>query len=90
MTILESAFMNRVPAELKRIADGLAKTAPRLVKVAPNVFINPASISSLIGWEEGELPRNQVGGRINIVMANGDVVETPFITAEEALVALNL
>lgn len=88
MTILESAFMNRVPAELKRIADGLAKTTPRLVKVAPYAFLNPTNISSLAGWEDGEMPQNKRGGRVNITMANGDVFETSFISVEEALATL--
>ena len=90
MTILESAFMNRVPAELKRIADGLAKTTPRFVKVAPNAFLTPANISSLSCWEEGERPQNKRGGRVNISMTNGDVFETSFSTAEEAFAALGI
>ena len=90
MTILESAFMNRVPAELKRIADGLAKTTPRLVKVQPNAFLNPANISSLACWEEGEMEPNKHNWRVNISMANGDVFETSFVTAEEAFAALGI
>lgn len=91
MTILESSYMNRVPAELKRIADGLAKNTPRLVKVNPYSFLNPANISSLAGWEvkDGISPNN-FNGRVSITMTNGDVIQTSFLTVEEAISALGM